>query len=84
MDRVGDGARPWRRDIGRPIDPENDVFYSWRMEQPPQFGPDEKPGPGEFSRLAGELLREMAQHDLRLAERLRLDGHDPESSENTA
>ena len=39
-------------------------------DPPPEFGPDDLPSPEKMSRLANELLREMAQDDPELAQRL--------------
>jgi hypothetical protein len=46
------------------------------MDEPPKFGPDEKPGPEEFSRLARDLLRRLASEDPQVADRLRREGLD--------
>lgn len=44
------------------------------MDEPPVLGPDEKPSPEEFGRLSLKLLRELAQHDPRIAQKLRDEG----------
>lgn len=47
-------------------------------EPPPQLGPDDILSPEHFSRLAREILREMAQHDPTFEQRLRDEGIDIE------
>jgi hypothetical protein len=48
------------------------------MDHPPQLQPDEMPNREELSRLARELLREMARFDASLAQRLRSRGIEAE------
>ena len=48
------------------------------MDHPPQLKPDEMPNREELSRLARDLLREMARFDDSLAQRLRSRGIEAE------
>ena len=48
------------------------------MDHPPQLTPDELPNREELSRLARDLLREMARFDDSLAQRLRSRGIEAE------
>jgi hypothetical protein len=44
------------------------------MDQPPVLGPGQLPSPEELYRLAVDLLRELAQHDPKIAEKARARG----------
>lgn len=48
------------------------------MDPPPSLAPEDKPTPAELGRLALELLRELAQNDPELAERMIDLGLDPQ------
>ena len=63
--------------------PNSAISYS-RMDEPPQFGPDEKPTPDQFRDLALQLLREMAAYDPQAAESLRRLGLGPERRKRVA
>lgn len=54
------------------------------VEPPPILGPDEKPDAAELARLALELLRELAQHDPVIAERMRDEGMDLASPDRSS
>jgi hypothetical protein len=56
------------------IERQNGGFHCRPMDEPPVLGPDEKPSPEEFGRLSLKLLRELAQHDPRIAQKLRDEG----------
>jgi hypothetical protein len=47
------------------------------MDPPPPLAPEDRPDPAALGRLALQLLRELAEHDPALADRLIELGIDP-------